>query len=144
MARQFGSYSPAVPLGLTWEESILLEDEDHTPVDLTGYAVRAQLRDAVPVVDDVSGEPIDEPVIELTTAGYYAVMPEWPVVEGFTVPTPANGTLLLAVPAPETWLASADNAKRKLVWDVRLVNPDTGYAIPVVSGKVTFLPAVTV
>lgn len=143
MARQFGSYSPAVPLGLTWEETIVLEDAGGTPIDLTGYAVRAQLREAVPVIDE-TGQPLDVPVIELTTAGYYATMPAWPVVEGFSVPTPTNGTLLLAVPAPDTWVASADNAKRKLVWDVRLVNPDTGYAIPVVQGKVTLLPAVTV
>jgi len=27
MARQFGSYSPSVPLGITWEESLVLEDE---------------------------------------------------------------------------------------------------------------------
>jgi hypothetical protein len=52
--------------------------------------------------------------------------------------------MLLAVPADDTWTLSPDNAKRKLVWDVRLVNPDTGYAIPVVQGKVTLLPARTV
>ena len=144
MARQFGSYSPAVPLGLTWEETLVLEDEAGTPIDLTGYAVRAQLREAVPVVDPLTGLPLDVPVLEVTTAGYYAVMPAWAVVEGFSVPTPADGTILLAVPAPETWTASADNTKRKLVWDVRLVNPATDYAVPVVNGKVTLLPGVTI
>jgi hypothetical protein len=144
MARQFGSYSPAVPLGLTWEETLVLTDDAGTAIDLTGYAVRAQLRDEVPVVDDVSGEPLTDPVMELTSAGYYATAPAWPVVEGFSIPTPADGTMLLAVPADDTWTLSPDNAKRKLVWDVRLVNPDTGYAIPVVQGKVTLLPARTV
>jgi hypothetical protein len=144
MARQFGSYSPAVPLGLTWEESLALEDDNGAAIDLTGYAVRAQLRDAVPVVDDVSGQPLTDPVLEITTAVYYSTMPAWTVVQGFSVPTPTNGTILLAVPAPDTWMTSRDNAKRKLVWDVRLVNKTTGYAIPVVSGKVSMLPAVTI
>ena len=28
MARTFGTYSPVVPLGTTWEESLVLEDAD--------------------------------------------------------------------------------------------------------------------
>lgn len=142
MARQFGTYSPSVPLGITWEESLMLDDEVGAPVDLTGYAVRAQLRDAVPVV--ASGVAAADPVLELTTAGYYATPPAWPVVEGFSVPTPANGTILLAVPAAETWTASPTNARRKLVWDVRLVNKTTGYSIPVVQGSVLLLQARTI
>jgi hypothetical protein len=144
MARQFGSYSPAVPLGITWEESLVLEDENGTAIDLTGYAVRAQLRDAVPVVDAVTGAAVTVPVIEVTTQAYYTVVPAWPVVEGFSVPTPANGTILLAVAPADTWKCSPNNAKRKLVWDIRLVNTSTGYAIPVVNGKVSMLPGVTI
>jgi len=142
MARQFGSYSPCVPLGITWEESLVLEDEAGTPIDLTGYTVRAQLRDAVPVV--AAGVAATDPVLELTTAGYYATLPAWPVVEAFSVPTPANGTILLAVPATDTWTASPTNARRKLVWDVRLVNGTTGYSIPVVAGSVLLLQARTI
>lgn len=144
MARQFGSYSPAVPLGITWEESLVLEDESGAAIDLTGYAVRAQLRDAVPVVDDLSGEAVTDPVIEVTTPGYYTDPPAWPLVEGFSVPTPADGTILLTVAPDDTWKCSPDNAKRKLVWDIRLVNTITAYAIPVVSGKVSMLPGVTI
>jgi hypothetical protein len=144
MARQFGSYSPAVPLGITWEESLVLEDETGAAIDLTGYAVRAQLRDAVPVVDADTGAAVTDPMIEVTTPDYYTVLPAWPVVEGFSVPTPANGTILLAVAPADTWTCSPDNAKRKLVWDIRLVNDSTGYAIPVVNGKVSMLPGVTI
>lgn len=45
MARTFGTYSPVVPLGTTWEESLVLEDADGMPIDITGYDVRAQLYD---------------------------------------------------------------------------------------------------
>lgn len=142
MARQFGSYSPVVPLGTTWEESIVLEDEHGTPIDLTGYQVRAQLRATIPTL--ASGSPTTQPIFELTTAGYYATAPAWPVIEGFSVPTPTNGTILLLAPAAQfTPLASPTNAKTKLVWDIRLVN-GSGYTIPVVSGAVVFLPARTV
>lgn len=142
MARQFGSYSPAVPLGVTWEESLTLQDETGAPIDLTGYAVRAQLSKAVPAL--AAGVATPAPVFELTTPGYYDVAPAWPVIEGFSIPDPTNGTILLAVSAADTWLASPSNAKAKYVWDIRLVNSETGYAIPVVSGGVAFLPARTI
>lgn len=144
MARQFGSYSPVVPLGLTWEESLSLEDETGVPVDLTGYSVRAQLRADVPAVDPVTGVAGTEPLMEITTAGYYSATPAWPVVEGFSIPSPTSGTILLAVPAASTLICSPNNTKQKLVWDVRLVNKSTSYAIPVVTGKVLLLPRVTV
>lgn len=144
MARQFGDYSPVVPLGVTWEESITFQDEAGTAIDLTGYAVRAQLREDIPDVDPDTGDAIEDPVLEITTASYYGTAPAWPVLEAFSVPDPTTGTIELSVAAADTWTASPDNAKRKLYWDVRLVNPNTGYAVPVVQGKVAFLPARTV
>ncbi|GEM_PF-4461266 len=144
MARQFGNYSPAVPLGVTWEESLQILDDANLPVDLTGYAVRAQLRESAPLVDAVSGTPISDPIFEITSTGFYAVSPVWPVVEGFSVPVPSNGTILLSVAGADTWKGSPTNIKTKLRWSLVLVNPVTKYAIPVVSGKVAFLPADTV
>lgn len=141
MARSFGSYSPAVPLGVTWEETLVLEDADGTPIDLTGYAVHAQLRAVVP--GRASGVATTDPVLELTSADFYATPPSWPVVEGLEIATPANGTITLSVATADLWTASPDNAKRKLYWSIVLVNPDTTYAIPVVQGKVSFLPART-
>lgn len=140
MARQFGFYSPVVPLGLTWEEPIVLEQADGTPVDLTGYAARAQLRTAVPARNPATGEGTSPPVLELVTPGFYALPPAWPVVEGFAIADPTDGTLVLTLAAADTWLASPTNAKRRLVWDIELVNPDTGVRIPIVSGTVTFQP----
>ena len=151
MARLFGSYSPDVPLDLSWNESITLEDSTGTAIDLTGFAVRAQLRAVVPLLDPMTELPTTAPLLELTTPGYYGPtppevpVPTWPYYEGFTVPTPTNGTILLAVP-PGSFSAavSPTNVKTKLYWDIRLANVSTGYTIPVVSGKVVFLPAVTI
>jgi len=141
MARSFGEYSPAVPLGVTWEESILLEDENGSPVDLTGYDVRAQLRAVVPVV--AAGVPLTYPVMEITTAGYYGTAPAWPVVEAFTIADPTDGTITLRVDVDDLDAISPSNAKAKLLWSIVLVNKNTGYAIPLVTGKPVFLPATT-
>ena len=141
MARTFGYYSPAVPLGTTWEETLVLEDADGMPIDITGYDVRAQLYSMQPV--RMAGEPDPVPVLELTTPAFYTTAPAWPVFEGFSIPDGGDGRMLLRLDAADTWVASPDNAKRKLLWDVRLVD-GTGYTIPVVAGAVVFLPARTI
>ena len=141
MARTFGSYSPVVPLGTTWEETLVLEDADGMPIDITGYDVRAQLYDMQP--SRVAGAPAPAPVLEVTTQGYYIVAPAWPVFEGFSIPNGDDGRIVLRLDAADTWIASPDNAKRKLLWDIRLID-DTGYTIPVVAGAVVFLPARTI
>lgn len=146
MAKQFGAFSPAVPLGLPWAETFILTDAAGTPVDITGLAVRAQLREAIPVRVDATGIAVKDPVLEITTAGYYgATPPPWPVIEAFSLSaTPTDGTITLAMDADDTWIASPTNAKRKLVWDIALVNSVTGYGIPVVQGKVTMLSRRTI
>lgn len=141
MARTFGTYSPVVPLGTTWEESLVLEDADGTPINITGYDVRAQLYSMRPV--RVAGEPDPLPVLELTTPAFYVTAPAWPVFEGFSIPEGDDGRILLRLDAADTWTASPDNTKRKLLWDVRLVDA-SGYTIPVVTGAVVFLPARTI
>ena len=142
MALLFGSYSPVVPLDTSWQETIqLLQPDGVTPVDLTGYAVRAQLRPLVPASSN--GVPTTNPVVEFTTPGYYVSPPAWPVVTGFSIPTPTNGTFYLSVTSAQySTLVSPTNAKVKLYWDIKLVNGS--YIQPVVSGKVVFMPAVTV
>lgn len=142
MARTFGTYNPAVPLGTTWEESLILEDANGNAINITGFDVRAQLHEAVP--GRAGSEALPVPVLELTTEDFYSTAPAWPVLEAFSVPTGTDGRILLRVEADDTWLASPGNTKRKMQWDIRLVNKATGYVIPVVSGVVAFLPARTV
>ena len=141
MARTFGSYSPSVPLGLTWEESIALDDENGDAVDLTGYDVVVEIYAAQPVRDPDTGLATVEPVLQITTADYHAEAPDWDVSEGASIPTPANGTILLAVEPADVWLLSPTNEKTKLFWAIILVNPDTDYRIPVVSGMVSVTPS---
>jgi hypothetical protein len=144
VARQFGSYSPAVPLGTTWEEELqLLQPDGVTPVDLTGYAVRASLR-LEPAARDADTEQGDAPLLELTTPDFYGTAPAWPVIEGWSIPEPTNGTVLLRVDVPDVWKLSPENAKRKLRWSVVLVDAtDDDYTLPFVSGRVVALPADT-
>jgi hypothetical protein len=145
MARTFGSYSPAVPLNTTWEESIILEDEKLAPVNLTGYGARIQFYADRPVRDPNTGLATVPPIAEITTAGVYpGPAPAWPVIVGATIATPANGTLATRVDVADIWLFSPTNAKRKLYWSILLVNPaNANYTIPVVQGKPVFLPATT-
>lgn len=143
MARGFGEYSPDVPLGTTWEETLALQGPTGLPVNLAGYAVRAQLYEDIPERDPDTGLPIVPPVMEITSDDYYSALPSWPVIEGFTIPDPANGEILELIEAIDTWRGSPDNAGRKLHWSILLVNPSTGYTIPVVEGVVVFLRART-
>lgn len=131
MARTFGQYSPDVPLGTTWEEALVLADEDGVALDLTGYEARAQLRTS----KDAPGAP----VAELTSQGATPTL--------FVQPGAVPGLLTIAVPTSAVNALSPTNAKRKLVWDIELFIPGVGgadpYVIPAVEGKVNLLPRAT-
>ncbi len=131
MARTFGEYSPSVPLGTTWEESLVLADEDGVPLDLAGYEARAQLR--------VSKDARGAPVLELTSTGADPTL--------FVEPDAQPGVLRILVPRTQVSALSPSNARRKLVWDIELYIPGSGgeddYVIPCVEGKVTLLPRST-
>lgn len=146
MARTPGSYNPIVPLGVTWDEQLqLFQDDGVTPVDISGYSVIAQFGvEKNPLIDPITKKRITDPVFELTTANWYTVDPAWPVIESWTVPTPANGTIISHVGLVDLWNASPNNAKRKLYMSILLVNPSTLVSIDVVEGAAIFLPAKTV
>lgn len=141
MARQFGKYSPKIPLGVTWEEPLTLEDEDEVPIDLTGYDAVIELYTAAPVRDPDTGLATVAPLLQITTVDYHAVAPDWPVSEGITIPTPTNGTILVSVEPSDVWLLSETNTRVRLYWAVLLVIKATGYCLPVVSGRPTAVPS---
>lgn len=143
MAREFDPYNPAVPLGVTWEETISLDDENGEAIDLTGYEVRAQFYVNAPTRNVGTGLPVVPPVAEIVSAGAYPHPPVWPTIIGATIPDPTNGTILIKVGVADLWQFAPDNARQRYVWSLVLVNPQTGYAIPVVSGRAAFTPAVT-
>lgn len=140
MARQFGNYSPSWPLGTTIEEVLLFQDEDGTPVDLTGFDLRMQVREAIPVRDPDTGQGEDDPVLELVSEAY-STPPAWPVLVAITTgnPDPDDGVIAIKIDPDDTWTLSPDNGKRKLVYDIEIVTDD-GDVLPLVQGKITTLP----
>lgn len=129
MSRTPASYSMTVVRGSTWEDSfVYLQDDGVTPVDLTGYQARMQIRT---LVGQFGTSTADTLVMELTTAN------------GRLTITPAEGKVELKVSAADTVLLNPDNAKRvKHVYALELFRPagvDPEYVIPLVQGKVTVL-----
>jgi hypothetical protein len=146
MAREFANYSPVVPLGTTWEESLRFLDEDGEPVDLTDCDVRAQIRAEEVLRDPNTGLGDSAPLLEvITDAALYPSAPAWPLIEGFTVgidpeapdtPDPTNGYVGLRVDADDTWHLSPTNERAKRLWDVEILDEADEAVIPLVTGKV--------
>jgi hypothetical protein len=121
--------------GATWEDEFVYTLADGTtPVDLTGYEARMQVR----TVDGKFGLSAAETlVLELTTANGLLV---WD--------TAAAGRLTIVVPAADTEALNPENlAKVKLVYSVELyrpgVDPAPEYVIPLVTGSITVLGEIT-
>jgi hypothetical protein len=143
MARQFGSHSMAWPLGTTIDETFVFEDEDGNPVDLTDCDIRMQLRVADAVRDPETGAGDTDPVMELVTrANLYPTPPAWPVIEAFELgadpddPQPSDGTIRMHLPAAETWALAPTNDKIVLVYDIEIIDENTGDVLPLLRGKV--------
>lgn len=141
MARQFGTYSPSWPLGTTIEEVLRFQQEDGSPVDLTGCEVRMQIREAVPERNPETGQGIDDPIMELVSA-LPSPLPAWPVLQAIQVGAidPEDGTILLKIDPDDSWTLSPDNTKRKLVYDIEILDTGAGDVLPLVQGKITTLP----
>lgn len=137
----YGAYSPLVTLGATWREDITFVQDDGAPLDLTGAHVVAHLHAAIPRRSGSAPSPA--PVLELCTPGFRATPPAFPSIEGWSVPTPTNGRMLLEVAPEDFWVVSPTNLKRKLRWSIMLAF-SSGVYIPVVQGKVGFLVNTTV
>lgn len=143
MARTYGSYSVAVPLNDTWEESFIIEDRDGNPVDISDLHVRCQLRAVHPVL--LAGVPLTDPVLELTTEGFYTTPPAWPIAEAFSIPTGTDGMIkLLALPADFSPYVSPFNEQVTYLWQIKLTDKPVTDTQPVVQGKVKFRRALTV
>lgn len=145
MARQYGSYSPAIPLGITWVELLILEDDDGNLVDISDFELRCQFYDDLPTRDTATGFATTDPVFEIISSGAdYSTAPVWPVYEAITLPgTGTDGEILIELDVDDLWTASPSNAKRRLRWELQLWDPVTDETLPVVQGKCTFLPATT-
>lgn len=138
MARQFGDIRMQVPLGVTWEQQFQVLD-DGGPIDISGYAVLAQIRNDASLI--TNGVPNTPPVMELTTPAYHASAPAWPSFEAFAITAPTAGQFSLRVDIDDLWTVSPDNESVVLCWAIVLV--DGGYRAPVIEGDIAFIKEIT-
>lgn len=109
--------------GQTFDDRLMLTDEDGLPVDLTGYSARMQARvelaDATPVLD-------------------------WSSVDGEIVIDGPNGTISFNVSAEATYALPTEHEYVVWRYDLRIFNGATpAYAERVVQGTLLVSPAVT-
>jgi hypothetical protein len=146
MSFQFVAFEP--PLGTYWEESLqLLEDDDTTPIALTGYGARMMIRDSKVIRPAPTTGVFPPPLIELYTNGLYTAPPSWPKAEGpaaltaqpswsglFVDQNAINvataGTIYIALSPRLLGYLSPNNVKRKLYYDLEIAKPRTGMTVP--------------
>lgn len=111
-----------IKAGTTYDKPWEFLNEDETPMDLTGWTARMQLR---------SSMTADEVALELTTENGGIVIDE------------ENSTLTILILDDQTSALAIDNAKTKYVYDLEIVYPTTNYVDCPLYGKVTVSPEVT-
>lgn len=133
MSRTAASYSMRVTRGSTWEDVFTYTEDDQTPIDLTGYQARMQVRT---VAGQYGLTGSDSLVMELTTAN------------GRLFFDPAeDGVLRIRVEAADTLPLNPDNLRKvKHVYSLELFRPaglDPEYVVPLVAGSISVLGEVT-
>lgn len=125
MARTFpDALSIVVPLRTTWEEVWQLLDDAATPLDLTGYELRMQVR------DKRSGAML----LEIGTEG---ASPMATII-------PEEGLIQITVPSDVVAGLSPDNRKLAARWDAEIYVPGAPeYVVPLLRGSATFQARVT-
>ncbi len=112
-----GRHDFTLEQGATFDELITYKDANGTPVDLTGYVARMQIREKI---TDAT------PVVSLDTTS------------GITLGGTA-GTIHLTIPATTT---ATINMPKGGVYDLEIESP-TGVVTRLLEGKVKFSPEVT-
>lgn len=136
MSRTAASYSMQVTRGATWEDEFTYtEDDEVTPIDLTGYEARMQVR----TLRGAYGlSTTDTLLMELLTTG------EAPKLAWDSA---ADGRLRIRVAAADTVALNPDNLKRvKLAYSLELYLPagsEPEYVIPLVQGSISVAGEVT-
>lgn len=131
MSRTAATLSVAVVRGSTWEDFVDYTNDDGTPIDLTGYSARLQVRD----VDDAYTLGI-APILECLSTG---VEPELSIVipPGGTVPSRLKVTVK---DLARVRLLNPDNERKvRRAWGIELFKPagvDPEYVVPFVQGKI--------
>ncbi|MCS7001217.1 MAG: hypothetical protein NZ518_00055 [Dehalococcoidia bacterium] len=102
-------YDPVVVRGDTWRERIEYRDDDGTPIDLTGYQARMDVR---------------LPSGRWGTTTATTLVASYGTSTGHMTITGPLGRIDLVVPPAQTELLSPSNARvRKLAYDLVIVSP---------------------
>lgn len=127
MSRTPASYSIVVVRGSTWEDEFTYTDDQGTPIDLTGYEARMQVR----TLATRYGTSTTGVMLELSTTGADPLL-VWD--------TAATGRLrIVARPDQHDALNAGNARKAKYAYAIELYKPDgTGeYVLPLVEGVLT-------
>lgn len=132
MSRTAASYSMTVTRGATWEDVfVYTEDDKVTPIDLTGYEARMQVRTLSGQFGLTDEETL---LLELTTGNGLLYFD-----------TAETGTLRIRVAANDTVPLNAPNVKKMVhAYSLELYTPvgvdpaaEPEYVIPLVQGKIS-------
>lgn len=135
MSRTPATSPLTVVRGATWEDEFTYtEDDEVTPIDLTGYEARMQVRTLAGQYGDTTTTTL---VLELLTTGADPLL-QWD--------TAATGRLRIVVaPAAHAALNPSNAKKMKYAYGIEVYLPagvDPEYVIPLVQGKVNVLAEV--
>lgn len=127
MSRTPAIYSMTVQRGSTWEDEFTYTGDDGSPIDLTGYEARMQVR----TLATQYGTSTAGLMLELSTTGTDPLL-VWD--------TAAAGRLrIVARPDQHAALNAGNARKAKYAYAIELFKPDgTGeYVLPLVTGSIT-------
>ena len=112
----------AIKAGTTYNKTWEFLNEDETPMDLTGWTARMQLRTSMTAETET---------LELTTENGGIVIDE------------GESTLTVLILDTQTSALAVNNAKTKYVYDLEIIYPTTNYVDCPLYGKITVSPEVT-
>ena len=136
MSRIPATYNMKLVRGSTWEEEFTYtEDDGTTPIDLTGYEARMQVR---PLAAQYGTSTSTTLLLELSTTGTDPLL-RWD--------TAATGVLkILASPEQHAALNPNNTRLMRYSYSIEVYRPagvDPEYVIPLVQGQITVLGEVT-
>lgn len=119
---QPANYTLQAYQGQTWDDSIVVNQADGTPTDLTGYSARMQIR-----------EEYSSPTafLELTAGN-----------GRLSIPTPADGTIVFNVTASDMAALDLNYEPKALFYDLEIYT-GAGYVQRILEGIIILWPEIT-
>jgi len=127
VSRTPASYAMTVQRGSTWEDEFTYTDDDGTPINLTGYEARMQVR----TLATRYGTSTTGLMLELFTTGAEPLL---------VFDTAATGRLrIIARPDQHAVLNPTNARKAKYAYAIELFKPDGDgeYVLPLVTGTLS-------